>query len=185
MNKLTIKLLALCLLLALPAVVQAQFTYTTTNGAITLTGYTNTPPNTLIIPNWIAVNGTNLPVTSIADWAFAYFYNVTSITIGTNVTSIGNNSFEEAYALANLSIPNGVTSIGDYAFYGCNASSGRNSLNVTIPNSVTNLGADAFYASGVSSVTIPSSLTMIGDDAFQGCGWFNESDDSQRSHQHR
>jgi len=34
------RLLALLLLLTLPAVVQAQFNYTTNNGTITITGYT-------------------------------------------------------------------------------------------------------------------------------------------------
>jgi Tfp pilus assembly pilus retraction ATPase PilT len=37
----------LALLLMLPGVVQAQFTYTTTNGAITITGYTGSGPVTI------------------------------------------------------------------------------------------------------------------------------------------
>jgi hypothetical protein len=36
------KFLSLLLLLTLPAVVQAQFTFTTNDGAITITGYTGT-----------------------------------------------------------------------------------------------------------------------------------------------
>ena len=50
------------LLLALPAVVQAQYTYTTNNGAITITGYTG-PGGAVTIPSM--TNG--LPVTSIGD----------------------------------------------------------------------------------------------------------------------
>jgi hypothetical protein len=42
--------LSLLLLLALPAVVQAQFTFTTNNGAITITKYTGFG-GTLTIPN--------------------------------------------------------------------------------------------------------------------------------------
>ncbi len=53
-------LLPLLLLLALPALVQAQFTFTTNNGAIAITGYTG-PGGDVTIPSW--TNG--YPVTSI------------------------------------------------------------------------------------------------------------------------
>src|SRR6266478_103185 len=72
------------LFLILPAAVQAQFTYTTNNSTITITGYTG-PGGAVTIPSM--TNG--LPVTSIGDLAFHFSTNVTSITIGTNVTSIG------------------------------------------------------------------------------------------------
>ena len=56
-----VRILPLLLLLMLPAAVQAQdFTYTTNNGAITITGYTG-PGGAVTIPDMI--NG--LPVTSI------------------------------------------------------------------------------------------------------------------------
>ena len=55
----------LLLLLTLPAVVQAQFNYTTNNGTITITGYTG-PGGAVAIPD--TING--LPVTSIGDYAF-------------------------------------------------------------------------------------------------------------------
>ena len=61
-------LLQFCLLgslLLLPAVVQAQLTFTTNNGAITITGYTGNP-TVLNIPN--TTNG--LPVTRIGQNAF-------------------------------------------------------------------------------------------------------------------
>ena len=53
-------------LLALPVVVQAQFTYTTNNNTITITGYTG-PGGAVTIPS--TING--LPVTSIGLGAFA------------------------------------------------------------------------------------------------------------------
>jgi hypothetical protein len=56
----TTRRLSLLLLFALPAVVQAQFNYTTNNGTITITGYTG-PGGDVTIPS--ATNG--LPVTSI------------------------------------------------------------------------------------------------------------------------
>ena len=52
-------------LLALPVVVQAQFTFTTNNGAITITGYTGTGGD-VTIPS--STNG--YPVTVIGSGAF-------------------------------------------------------------------------------------------------------------------
>ena len=46
-------------------VVQAQFSYTSNNGTITITGY-NGAGGAVIIPNSLA----GLPVTSIGEWAF-------------------------------------------------------------------------------------------------------------------
>ena len=40
MLKPTLKLLAVCVLLAIPALVQAEFTYTTNSGTVIITGYT-------------------------------------------------------------------------------------------------------------------------------------------------
>ncbi len=54
------------LLLTLPAVVQAQFNYTTNNGTITITKYTGSGGD-VTIPD--TING--LPVTSIGDGAFS------------------------------------------------------------------------------------------------------------------
>src|ERR1035441_4386343 len=64
-------LLLLLLLLMLPAVVQAQFNFTTNSGAITITGYTG-PVGAVTIPDTI----TSLPVTSIGDNAFQNCYQL-------------------------------------------------------------------------------------------------------------
>ena len=81
------KLFAAVLLLTLPAVVQAQFNYTTDNGTITITGYTG-PGGAIVIPD--TING--LPVTSIGVGAFAST-SLTSVTIPNSVTSIGLDAF--------------------------------------------------------------------------------------------
>src|SRR6266566_105487 len=99
------------LLLMLPAAVQAQFTYTTNNGTITISGYIG-PGGSVTIPNLI--NG--LPVTRIGDKAFYYSTNVTSIIIGANVTSIGEDAFSSS-SLTSVTIPNSVTNIGNRAFF--------------------------------------------------------------------
>jgi hypothetical protein len=180
----------------LPGLAQGQFSYTTNNGAITLTGYTG-PGGAVAIPS--TING--LPLTGIGDDAFDDCTNLTSVTIPDSVTSIGDDAFYGCAALAGVTIPGSVTSIGDDAFYGCAALAG-----VAIPSTVANLGEDAFgscssltaitvdalnsfYSStpdGVllnknqtaliqcpgaktGSYTIPNTVASIGDFAFSGC----------------
>src|SRR6266568_2850502 len=102
-------------LLALPAVVQAQdYTYTTNNGEITITAYTG-PGGVVTIPD--TING--YPVTSIGDSAFYYKLTVTNVTIPNSVTSIGNYAFFYCSGLRSVTIGNSVTSIGNHAFYYC------------------------------------------------------------------
>jgi hypothetical protein len=99
-------LLPLLLLLALPAAVEAQFTYTTTNGSITIMGYTG-PGGAVTIPS--TLNG--LPVSSSGDYAF-WGQALTSVTIPNSVTFIGDWAFGLCLSLTNVTIPNSLTSIG-------------------------------------------------------------------------
>src|SRR5262252_5082295 len=63
------------LLLATPAAVQAQFSYTATNQMVTITRYTSTN-DVVAIPS--TING--LPVISIGDYAFEAI-GITAVTI--------------------------------------------------------------------------------------------------------
>jgi hypothetical protein len=183
----------------LPAVVQAQFTFTTNNGAITITGYTG-PSVAVVIPS--TINGH--PVTTIGDGAFSAFWanstSPTSLTIPDSVTNIGNYVFDECFGLTNIIIGAGVRSIGTGTFvfcFGLNAiivnptNSFYSSVNgilfdksqttliqypedgqvgsYPISNSVTSLGDTAFELCGLSNITIPNSVTNIGNSAFQNC----------------
>jgi hypothetical protein len=147
------------LLWAWPAVVQAQFIYTTNSGTITITGYTGSG-GAVTIPAII----TGLPVTSIGDYAFYEFTSLTSVTIGNGVTSIGDYAFNGCYSLTSVTIPNSVTSLGHGAFAACGLTS------ITIPNSVTSIGGFAFGGcSSLASVTLGNSVTSIGGAAFSYC----------------
>ena len=81
-------LLAL-LLLALPADVQAQFTFTTNNdGTLTIAQYTG-PGGDVTIPD--TTNG--LSVTIIGTNAFLYCRSLTNVTVPSSVTRIGEDAF--------------------------------------------------------------------------------------------
>jgi hypothetical protein len=191
-------LIQTCLLaaaLALPAVVQAQFAYTTTNSAITITGYGGSG-GAVIIPD--TING--LPVRSIGYGALGDREDITSVTIPNSVTNIEDSSFIET-GLTNVAIGDSVVRIGSDAFAYC-----RSLTTITIGTSVTSIGEDTFtecasltsinvvggnsayssvagvlldkshttlvqYPNGkVGSYIIPNSITNIGEKGFQYCG---------------
>jgi hypothetical protein len=162
------------LLLTTPFAVQAQFSYATNNGTITIWG-TPDAYGAVVIPD--TVNG--LPVTAIGGDAFLFDDRLTSITIPNSVTTIGGKAFEWCTSLTNVTIGNGVTSIGDGAFNSC-----RGLTSVIIPNSVTSIGTSGGWyvfdgvvyddgafenCTNLTSVTIPNGVTSIGGAAFFGC----------------
>ena len=126
--------------LALPALVQAQFTFTTNNGAITITGYNTAAGLTWSFPP--RRTATPSPASGIMRLNGE---PITSVTIPNSVTSIGDDAFDYCDNLTNVTIPNSVTSIGDVCVW---------------------RGWRLFANSGLTSVTIPNSVTSIGDDAF-------------------
>ena len=125
---------AALLLLAAPARVQAQFTFTTNNGAITITGYTG-PGGAVTIPD----NTNGWPVTSIGFAAFQNWASLTNVTIPDSVVTIGDYAFSGCASLAGITIPNSVTTIGDYAFQFCGGLT-----NFVIGTNVTSLGGGVF-----------------------------------------
>ena len=129
------RLLQLTCLLALPALAQAQFNFTTNDdGTATITGYTGSG-GTVTIP--ATLNG--LSVTGIGDGALATCLSLTNLTISNGITRIGDGAFASCTNLASVTIPDSVTSIGGEAFTAC-----LSLTSVAIPNSVTNIGDWAF-----------------------------------------
>ena len=92
-------------------------------------------PQSSEIKEYIIPNG----ITSIADEAFEYCINLTSIEISDSVTSIGDDAFSGCSGLESITIPDSVTSIGDDAFWGCSSLE-----SITISDSVTSIGYNAF-----------------------------------------
>ena len=145
-----IRFCLLCaLLLALPSVVQAQFTYTTNgDGSLNVSQYTG-PGGAVTIPATV----TGVPVTTIGFAAFSSS-TVASITIGTNVTDIGVFAFYDCTSLTNVVVPGSVTNIENYAFSYCPALSGVYFRgNAPVNNAtvfVNDAGAVAYYLAGTT-----------------------------------
>jgi hypothetical protein len=70
------------------------YTYTTNNGAITITGYTGSG-GAITIPGTI----NNLPVTAIGSGAFQNCASLTSVTIPASVTNIADTAFQNCGSL--------------------------------------------------------------------------------------
>jgi hypothetical protein len=187
----TWKFVLLGLLLGLPAVASAQFTFTTNvDNTINITGYSEFIVD-VSIPDTIE----GLPVTGIADLYFPAAGYVASISIPASVTNLTPNAFSSVGALITVdsnnpaysslggvlfnkdqtvlvrcpwritgayTIPNTVTNVGDFAFYSCGSLT-----NLTIPNGVIRLGNSALSAcSRLPSITIPASVISIGSNVF-------------------
>ena len=160
------------LLMSAPVALQAQFNYTTNNGAITITGYTGTN-NVVVIPDTI----TGLPVTSIGGSAFLNYQSLTSVTIPNSVTNIEDGgdirsmdwhgAFMHCTGLTNIVIPNSVVSIGSYAF----ARTGLQAA--SIGDQVARIGAGAFALSGLTAIYFNGNLPSTSTD-----GFFSSASDS-------
>jgi hypothetical protein len=142
------------------AVRAADFTYSTANNEITITGYTGTS----WVVNVPATIG-GLPVTRIGDNAFQNNANITNVSVPAGVVSIGNSAFYFCSNLTYVTLPASVTSIGNYAFGYCYYLAG-----IVIPPNVTSIGYDAFfYCERLPSVSIPASVVSIDTEAFGAC----------------
>ena len=135
------------------------YTYTTNNGAITITGYTGLG-GAVTIPSLIE----GLSVTSIGTNAFESKSSLLSVAIPNTVTNIGDRAFSSCAKLASVTIGTNVTSIGLLAFVSCNMTS------ITIPDSVTSVGSSAFqYCYSLTNAMIGRGVTSVLDTAFYRC----------------
>ena len=88
----------------------------------------------------IPANLGGMPVAVIAESAFAFCEDMTSVIIPQSVTSIGREAFSGCSSLTAISIPDGVTSIEDGAFLEC---IGLES--VVLPNKLKSIGGKRMY----------------------------------------
>ena len=161
------------LLLALPDVVNAQFTYTTNNdGSLNLSLYTG-PGGAVAIP--ATTNGR--PVTSIGAYAFLDYFDLTSVTIPNSVTNIAVYAFYDCASLTAITV--NINNPAYSSLAGVLFNQNQTTLilfpmgvagTYTIPDRVTSIGEAAFFDCGsLTSVTIGTNVTCLGDFAFGNC----------------
>jgi hypothetical protein len=114
-------------------VAQAQFDFTTNNGAITITAYTGSD-TAVTVPG--ATNG--WPVTVIGNSSFGYTV-ISSVALPDSVISIGDYAFAGCFDLTNIMLGDSLASVGQFAFDNC-----LDLATVTLPGTVTNLEDEAF-----------------------------------------
>lgn len=155
-----LRLLPLGLLLSSSGAAQAQFTFATNSGTITITGYTG-PGGAVAIPSF--TNG--YYVTAIGYAAFQNNSSLTSVSIPDTVTDLGDEVFYNCTGLTNVTIGSNVTKIGEATFRSC-----ERLTSVNIPDSVTSIGEKAFLSCrSLASVSIGAGVTSIGGAAFNNC----------------
>ena len=111
MNALVSSLAALLLVLTPEA--EAQFTFTTNYGTITIAAYSG-PGGAVTIPGTI----TSRSVSTIGSWAF-YATPVTSVIIPDSVTTINDGAFFDCRFLTNVVVGSGVRTVRNWAFAFC------------------------------------------------------------------
>lgn len=153
--------LLICLAVMSVSTTEAQLTYATNNGAITVTGYSG-PAGVVTIPS--VVNGQ--PVTLIGPQSFYGQTNLTSVTIPNSVVEIGENAFAVCSSLSGVTIPASVASIDEDAFSQCSSLAA-----VTLTNGLESIGIGAFSGcAALAGVAIPGTVTNIGVETFLNCG---------------
>ena len=104
-------------------------------------------------------------ITAVGDYWFYYCTALTSVAFSGAVTAIRNGAFKNCTALETFSIPSTVTEIGQEAFYACSKLK-----SVTLPEGLVSLGAQAFVnCSSLESIEVPSGITEVGSMTFYGC----------------
>ncbi len=128
--------------------------------------------NVTTVPNYMFYDFDNLTsatignsVTTIGTSAFGACSLMTTVTMGTSVQSLSTYAFGYCSALTTISLPSTVTSIGGYAFQYCTSMT-----SITMSSGIQTIGTYAFrVCSALTSISIGSTLTSLGNYAFYNC----------------
>lgn len=139
-----------------------EFTLNADGKSYSVTGIGDVTSTDVVIAG--TYNG--LPVTEIADDAFANNATITSVTIGEGVTKIGNFAFDSCSALKVVNLPSTLTTICAGAFQYCG-----NLTAIDLPEGLTSIGSGTFKNSGLKSIVVPRGITKIESETFRNCAY--------------
>ncbi len=151
-----------------------NFTFTVSDGNITITGLKNSNISSninLVIPT--AING--YPVVSIADNAFKGNVNIKSVTFAEGLRTIGYGAFKDCTNLGgSIELPASLTLLDHRFEYEDGAFQNTAVTSVKVNGGTTNdpleITNHSFYnCSSLKSVTLSGRESLIGSNAFSGC----------------
>ncbi len=92
--------------------------------------------------SWEEVKSIEIPegITTIGEFQFLGFNNITTITLPDGIKSIKKSAFNRCNSLESIIIPNTVTSIGEYTFSKC-----ENLRSIVLPNTISMIENYTFY----------------------------------------
>jgi hypothetical protein len=132
----------------------------TTNGAITITGYTGAGGR-VTIPETIE----GLPVASIGARAFYGCATLNEVVVAASVTNLGSYAFASCVWLTNVVLSTNLPELPSFAFASCS-----NLTRVTMGEGLTRVGHWAFRAcDALERITFPKSLDTVDASAFNAC----------------
>ncbi len=152
----------------------SDFSYTVTDGGVTVTGYSG-GESVLVIPDTIE----GAPVTGIAEEAFADMGNLKAVSIPESVTAIGIGAFEGCASMTTLRTPvcesptapyfGALFGATSHEINGSHVPSGLSTV-IVVGDACTAIPDYAFYGCrSIEVLTLPASVAEIGNFAFYGC----------------
>lgn len=107
---------------------------------------------------------TNWDSSSSVPW-YSYRSYIQTVNIGNSVTTIGNYAFYHYNNLTSVIMADSVTTIGKLVFYNCD-----NLTSLPLGNGVTTINDEAFNScSGFTEIIIPKNVEYIGAGVFNDC----------------
>lgn len=165
-----------------------EYTIDDNTNTAELTKYKGTPTKTIRVPNYIKVEGKNIPITSIRSYStYTHIWDTTicdgnyqdypgsytnfptqiqEIIISEGISQINGYVFYNTMNLKRIVIPDTVTTIKGPILYNC-----RSLTEVQLSNKITEIPSGCFrYCGSLTNITIPQSVIAIRNSAFEASG---------------
>jgi hypothetical protein len=138
---------------------ESDFTISTMDGKVAITGYTGST-TAVVIPATIGEK----PVVAIGESAFADNSNITSVTMHSGITIIGASAFISCNNLTQIIFPNTLVTIERVAFANCVSLPA-----IQFPDTLETIGDQAFWdCNKLTRINYPINIKHIGKYAFGG-----------------